>query len=96
MMKRISAVDLRQRLGQVMNEVSLRNDEYVVERDGRPLVVMMSLWKFEQMERQRERFFAKLDQFRARSHGVSAKELDVAIAEAIRKTRTAQRQKKTA
>jgi hypothetical protein len=37
-LRKISALKARQNLGQVMNEVALRGDDYIIERAGRPLV----------------------------------------------------------
>ncbi len=64
MTKRISAMDLRKRLGQVMNEVSLRDDAYIIERDGRPIVAVLPLWKFRQLEERKERFWRSVEEFR--------------------------------
>ena len=44
MLKKISAMKVRQNLGQVMNEVALRGDDYVVERAGKPRWLSF-LWK---------------------------------------------------
>ncbi len=41
MLKTVSAIKARQNLGQVMNEVSLKDDEYIVERSGKPLVAII-------------------------------------------------------
>jgi hypothetical protein len=37
MYKKISALKVRQNLGQIMNEVSLTGDKYIIERAGKPL-----------------------------------------------------------
>jgi len=52
MLKKISAMKVRQNLGQVMNEVSLRGDEYIVERAGKPLVAIIPIEKY--LEYQKE------------------------------------------
>ena len=44
MLKKISAMKVRQNLGQVMNEVALRGDDYVVEGLVSPWW-LSSLWK---------------------------------------------------
>jgi prevent-host-death family protein len=45
MIKRISALKARQNLGQVMNEVALGGDDYIIERAGKPLVAIVSIEK---------------------------------------------------
>jgi prevent-host-death family protein len=46
MLKKISDMKARQNLGQIMNEVSLRADDYIIERAGKPLVAVVSMEKF--------------------------------------------------
>jgi prevent-host-death family protein len=83
MAKRISAMDLRKRLGQIMNEVSLRDDEYVIERDGKPLAALVPLWKLKQLEERKEGFWKKVEEFRREGKKVKKKELELAITEAV-------------
>jgi prevent-host-death family protein len=51
MRERVSAMSLRTSLGDLLNRVDLRHDEFVVERKGRPLAAIVSIAKLEQMER---------------------------------------------
>jgi prevent-host-death family protein len=83
MSKRISAMDLRKRLGEVMNEVSLRDDEYIVERDGKPMVAVIPVWKLKQLEERKEALWKKVEEFRKEGKKVKKKELESAIAEAV-------------
>ncbi|MBI5074978.1 MAG: type II toxin-antitoxin system Phd/YefM family antitoxin [Nitrospirae bacterium] len=50
MLKTVSAIKARQNLGQVMNEVSLKDDEYIVERSGKPLVAIIPIEKYLNMK----------------------------------------------
>ena len=47
MTKTISAVDARHGLGQLMNEVSLRGDHYIIERAGKPVVAVVPVEEFQ-------------------------------------------------
>ncbi len=47
MTKTISAVDARHRLGQLMSEVQLRGDHYIIERAGKPVVAVIPVEDFE-------------------------------------------------
>lgn len=49
MIKTISAMQARQNLGSVINSVSLRGDEYIIERAGKPMAVIISIEKFYEM-----------------------------------------------
>ena len=61
MLKKVSAIKARQNLGQVMNEVALKEDEYIVERAGKPLVAIIPVEKYFGMVREREEFFRLYD-----------------------------------
>ena len=47
----ISTLDLRQQLGDVLDRVALRHDQFVIERKGKPLAAVVPISKLEQMER---------------------------------------------
>ncbi len=47
-----------------MNEVSLRGDEYIIERAGKPLVAMISIEKYQSMQEEVDKFFESLDKLR--------------------------------
>lgn len=57
MLKKVSAIKVRQNLGQVMNEVHIKSDEYIVERAGKPLVAIIPIEKYVNMQGKREDFF---------------------------------------
>jgi len=84
MAKRISAMDLRKRLGQIMNEVAIRDDEYIIERDGKPMAALIPLWKLKQLEERKETFWKKVKEFRREGKKVQKKELEPAISEAVK------------
>jgi prevent-host-death family protein len=50
-MTTITTIDVRRHLGDLLNRVSLRHDEYVIERKGRPLAAMVPVSKFNAMRR---------------------------------------------
>ncbi len=51
MTERISTLDVRQRLGDMLNPVALRDDEFVIERKGMALAALVPVEKLEQMRR---------------------------------------------
>jgi prevent-host-death family protein len=52
MLKKISAMKARQNLGQLLNEVSIRGDSYVIERAGKPLAALVDMESFQQLQRE--------------------------------------------
>ena len=51
MTERISTIDVRQRIGDLLNRVALRNDEFIIERKGKPLAALVGVERLEQMRR---------------------------------------------
>jgi prevent-host-death family protein len=97
MRKTISALKVRQNLGQVMNEVSLKGDDYVVERAGKPLVAIIPMEKYQRFQKDLDEFYAEVKAFQAGVKDVPTKELDEALAEAtlaVKKVKTAKTKSK--
>jgi prevent-host-death family protein len=51
MQERVSTIDVRQRIGDMLNRVALRHDEFIIERKGRPLAALVPVERLEQMRR---------------------------------------------
>lgn len=51
MTEKISTVQIRQRLGAILSRVALRNDQFIIERKGKPLAAMVPVEWLEQMRR---------------------------------------------
>lgn len=51
MVERVSTMDIRQKLGDLLNRVALRHDEFIIERKGKPLAAMVPVEKLEHLER---------------------------------------------
>jgi len=84
MAKHISAMDLRKKLGQIMNEISLRDDNYIIEQDGKPMAAMIPVWKLRQLEERKEAFWKKVGEFRKEGEKVKKVELVRTISEAVK------------
>jgi prevent-host-death family protein len=50
-MEKVSTIDVRQRIGDLLNRVALRHDEFVIERKGKPLAALVPVERLEQMRR---------------------------------------------
>lgn len=51
MSERVSTLDVRQRIGDLLNRVALRRDEFVIERKGKALAALVPVERLEQMQR---------------------------------------------
>jgi len=50
MAEKISTIDVRQRIGDLLNRVALRRDEFIIERKGKPLAALVPVERLEQMQ----------------------------------------------
>jgi antitoxin (DNA-binding transcriptional repressor) of toxin-antitoxin stability system len=51
MMVKVSTIDVRQRIGDMLNRIALRHDEFIIERKGKPLAALVPIERLEQMRR---------------------------------------------
>lgn len=92
-LKKVTALDARKNLGTIMNAVSLRNDNYIVERKGKPMVAIIPIKKLEQMDRARQRFFRNMCKISESFDGVDGRVLDEILEEATQAAKRAGRNK---
>ena len=89
MMETVSTLEIRQRLGDILNRVALRHDQFVIERKGKPLAAMVPVERLEQMQQAaRLHLMSILDQ---RARGISQSEADQLANEAKHRTRRPRR-----
>jgi len=87
MQKKISAMKARQNLGQIMNEVAIRGDDYIVERAGKPLVAIIDMDKYQQLQEDRDEALEAVRSVWSKMEGGDAEEVEGIIKEAVRATR---------
>ena len=51
MTEKVSPLEVRQKLGGMLNRVALRHDQFIIERKGKPLAAMVPVERLEQMQR---------------------------------------------
>jgi prevent-host-death family protein len=51
MAEKVSTMDVRARIGDMLNRVALRHDEFIIERKGQPLAALVPIERLEQMRR---------------------------------------------
>ena len=50
MTEKVSTLVVRQRLGDMLNRVALRHDQFIIERKGRPLAALVPVEKLAQLQ----------------------------------------------
>ena len=58
MITETSAVSFRQNLGEMLNQVQYRHDSVVINKDGKPVAVLVDARLFERIRRMQDRFDA--------------------------------------
>lgn len=85
----ISTMDMRKGIGDILNRVALRGDEYLVERKGKPLAVVMPVAKAEAIRRAAR---LRLGDWLAKPNAVTTDREAMTLANAARRAaRTAKR-----
>lgn len=85
MIETVSTLEIRQRLGDLLNRVALRHDEFVIERKGKPLAAMVPVERLEQMQQAaRVHLLSALDR---KSGKISQRQADQLADEAKHRTR---------
>jgi len=56
MISEVNAVNFRQNLGEMLNQVQYRNDSIVINKDGKPVAALVDAELFARIRRMRERF----------------------------------------
>ena len=87
MKRRVSAMEARRRLGELLEGVFYRGDEVVIERAGKAMGVVIPEGRYAQIERSREEFFAMVEENWEHNKDVPSEEIERAIEEAVREVR---------
>ncbi|MFT4248652.1 MAG: type II toxin-antitoxin system Phd/YefM family antitoxin [Pseudomonas sp.] len=86
MITETSAVNFRQNLGEMLNQVQYRNDSIVINKDGKPVAALVDAELFGRIRRMQERFDALSRRIGEAYDGVPAEdglaEIDAAVAAA--------------
>ena len=86
MITEVSAVNFRQNLGEMINQVQYRNDSIVINKDGKPVAALVDADLFARIRRMQERFDALSrrisDSYAAVPEEEGMAEIDAAVASA--------------
>ncbi|MGB6687665.1 MAG: type II toxin-antitoxin system prevent-host-death family antitoxin [Terracidiphilus sp.] len=89
MITEVNAVNFRQNLGEMLNQVQYRNDSIVINKDGKPVAALVDAELFARIRRMRERFDELSNRIAAAYADVPADqgmaEIDAAVAQERRR-----------
>jgi prevent-host-death family protein len=92
-LKVVTALKARKIFGTIMNAVSFGNDQYVVERKGVPMVAIIPIKKFKQMDKARQRFFSNMSRISDSFAGEDVEKLDEILSEATQAAKRVERRR---
>jgi len=90
MVDKVSTMEVRQRIGDMLNRVALRHDEFIIERKGKALAALVPVERLEQMRRFARRH--ALDVLERQKGGVFTDEAAMALG--VEAQRWARRQRR--
>ena len=79
MLKKISAMKARQNLGQLLNEVSIRGDSFIIERAGKPLAALVDMERFQLLQEDQSFALQALKKVWEKMAGADPQEIQAAI-----------------
>jgi len=87
MKRKVSAVDARKRLGEILESVYYRGDEVVIERAGKPMAVFIPVSRYQEIEASRDRLVELIEKSQERNKDVPYEVIEREVAAAIREVR---------
>ncbi|MBI3030872.1 MAG: type II toxin-antitoxin system Phd/YefM family antitoxin [Candidatus Rokubacteria bacterium] len=87
MVRKVSAMAVRDRLGQLLEEVYYKGDAVIIERAGRPMAVLVPPAEYERLRASRAKRFQVYERIKARTKRIPGAKLDRAIEEGMRAAR---------
>ena len=72
MIREVSAVNFRQNLGEMLNQVQYRNGNIVINKDGKPVAALVDAELFARIRRMQDRFDALSNRIAEAYAGVPA------------------------
>jgi len=87
MLKTVDALEMKETLEQLLNEVLYNDNQIVIEKAGKVIAVVISPSEYEAYKRQRKRDMSIFDEVRKLNKGTEPEELEKDIQEAIKAIR---------
>ncbi|HEY1267331.1 MAG TPA: type II toxin-antitoxin system prevent-host-death family antitoxin [Candidatus Binatia bacterium] len=90
----MNALKARKNLGQLLEEVYYKGDQYVIERAGKPMAAVVPVWQLEERRKRRERLFQTVEGVRERNKNVKPEVIEREVLQAVVATRAKARRRR--
>lgn len=87
MRRTISPLDLRDKLGQILEESYYRGDQFIIARRGKPMAALVPISEYQKWLRDKEEFFRIVEKTWEANKGLDHEQLDSDIEQVIREQR---------
>lgn len=84
--KKVGAFEARRNFGQMLKEIEIKGDRFVVERHGEPVAAVVPIVIYEQWKKARKEFFARI-RASASTANLTEREVESVITKALKKVR---------
>lgn len=84
--KKVGAFEARRNFGQMLKEIEVKGDRFVVERHGEPVAAVVPIVIYEQWKKARKEFFARI-RASANTANLTEREVESVITKALKKVR---------
>ena len=91
MKETVTTIEVRQKLGDLLNRVDLRHDQFIIERKSKPLAALVPVEKLEQMDRAARLHLLEVLERQKGISSLSQAEADLLAEEAKHRQRKARR-----
>jgi len=91
MKETVTTIEVRQKLGDLLNRVDLRHDQFIIERKGKPLAALVPVEKLDQMDRAARLHLLEIMERQKGIASLSQKEVDQLADEAKHRQRKTRR-----
>lgn len=87
MVKKVNALNARKKLGQLLEEVYYKGDQYVIERAGRPMAAVVPVWQLDERAARKDRLFAMVEEVWQRNRPLKSEVIGQEVKRAVRAVR---------
>ena len=85
--KKVNALNARKKLGQLLEEVYYKGDQFVIERAGRPMAAVVPVWQLEERATRKERLFEMVEEVWERTRRLKPGIVEREVKQAIKAVR---------
>jgi prevent-host-death family protein len=93
MVKKLNALKIRQNLGEILEQVYYKNDQYIIERAGKPMAAVVPVWQLEARTKRRDRLFGLVQRAWSANAKVKPGVIEREVETAVRAVRAKARRK---